>query len=273
MIRPTLAATATSLSQLRFPCAATPKIDGIRALTWDSGFRSRAWKLLPNEHCQRMAAQLPSRLDGELVYGDFNSTQSAVMSVDGEPALTYMVFDQCVPGTYWERIHSLPPLPSWCTVLLPTVLHSVDDFTAYEESCVTQGYEGVMLRDATAQYMHKRSSLREYVLVKYKRFVDSEGVVIGYKEGVTNDNSPEQDAWGYQKRSGHTAGKLGRDTLGSLTLDDNGVRVSVGSGLTEAQRAALWADRDNLIGRVVKYKYQHAEGCAPRFPRFVGFVL
>lgn len=272
MLRLMKGAAADSERDIWFPCCATPKLDGIRCFSWGAAYSTSA-KLLPNQHVQQLVASLPHGLDGELVAGDFNSTQSAVMRRDGAPAVTYFVFDRYDPHLpYWERVHSLPELPPWCVPLLPTVLHSVEELLDYETRCLAEGHEGVITRSSMGPYLHGRATLRSQYMIKLKRFKDSEARIVGFHEGLTNVNELEADAFGYAKRSGHKDGKVPRGTLGSLDCVDihTQERVRV-AGLDEATRREIWADKAGYLGCIITYKYQHASGCAPRFPRFKGF--
>ncbi len=270
-----LAATAERIEDIGYPCCATPKIDGIRALTIGGKFRTRSFKLVQNAHIQSHAPLLPEGLDGELIVGStFQSTTSGVMSRQGQPDFTYMVFDQYGDANYWTRIFSIPALPQWCQVLVPVVAFDAAGLLAYEAQQLALGYEGIMLRSAHGPYHCGRATLRSQWLTKFKRFVDSEAICIGYKEGMTNENPIVRNVFGYAERPGGAAGRVARGTLGGLVCRDvsTGVEVSVGSGFTEELRAELWAERDSLPGRVVKYRYQPTGvKDAPRFPTFLGF--
>lgn len=281
LTRPMLAATAESIEDIRYPVAVTPKLDGIRALTTPSGLLTRSFKSVPNACIRELCASLPHGLDGELMaltaegYAGFNVTQSAVMSRDGEPLFVYVVFDRFGEEPYWERAHSLSALqlPAWCIPLLPLAVNSREELEAVEAVWLEEGYEGVVCRDATAPYMCRRSTLREHYMVKYKRFVDSEAVVVRILEGESNLNEQTPDAFGYMKRPGGASGRVPRGTMGSLLCRDvhtgEGVRIA---GFTDAMRAAVWADQPAYLGRTLRYRYQRAEGYSPRFPRFVAWV-
>ena len=68
------------LPGLAYPLIASPKYDGIRALSMHNQPISRHAKLLPNKDLQYAFKHMPP-LDGEvLVPGDFNKVQSAIMS-------------------------------------------------------------------------------------------------------------------------------------------------------------------------------------------------
>jgi DNA ligase-1 len=121
--KPTLAATIERESQIQFPCLASPKLDGIRALGTKTQLLRRTLKPIPNKAIQagyKLALSLYpqlSGLDGELVIaatpneeaywldeksqlqsglaGDYNSNQSVIMSADKYPASpTWVVFDR-----------------------------------------------------------------------------------------------------------------------------------------------------------------------------------
>jgi len=158
--------------------------------------------------------------------------------------------------------------------LLPTVLNSVSDLLAFERDCLEAGYEGIMTRSAQGPYLHGRASLRNQWLVKLKRFVDGEAVVLTATEGESNFNPILRNVFGYAERPGGAGGRVPRGTLGGLVCRDvaTGVEVRIGSGFTEAERAELWAERDSLPGRIVRYKYQPTGmKDAPRFPKFNGW--
>lgn len=275
MTRPMLAATAERIEDIRYPCAVTPKLDGIRAITRGGELLTRSFKLVPNHHIRKLCEQLPNGLDGELISGaNFNETQSAVMSRGNQPDFTYVVFDCYGDEPYWNRAHSLTTLglPSFCVPLLPVAVNNIDELKSFEHGALEAGYEGIICRDALAHYICRRSSLREHYMVKFKRFIDSEAVVLAVLEGSTNENPQVADNFGYMKRPGGQAGKVARGTMGSLLCRDVHTDVEVRiAGFTEAMRAEVWANPMAYIGKQLRYRYQREEGCAPRFPRFMGW--
>lgn len=143
-----------------------------------------------------------------------------------------------------------------------------------EEHYVSLGYEGVMLRHPDGLYKHGRSTAKEGWLLKLKRFEDGEARVVGFTELMHNANEAKLNELGHLERSSHKAGKVGKQTLGALTVKDlkTGVEFEIGTGFTASQRQELWNVGDNLLGRVVKYKSQPTGvKDKPRFPVFLGF--
>lgn len=278
-MKPMLAATAKSLEQLRFPLLLTPKLDGIRCLRVGQGAYSRAFKLIPNRHIQALVSTLPVGVDGELIADHFNEATSSVMSEDGEPDFTYALFDTfAVDADYWDRTMWLQSQewPDWVTVLKPTLVSNLDEFLAVEADYLMEGHEGVIARCARGPYHYGRCTLNRHYMIKWKRFHDSEAIIVGYKEGRTNLNPQVPNAFGRMKRPGGGLLKLPNGTLGALLVRDihTNVEFSIGTGdgLNDELRATIWNNQAAYLNRIIRYK------CAtvgqlnkPRFPSFQGF--
>lgn len=289
LIRPMLASPTKEhdLLSLPFPLLASYKIDGIRACRVNGVLVSRTMKPIPNLYTQRMFQQACFEgLDGELVVGNpydknlMQQTQSGVMSVDGEPDVSWHIFDKWdAPGEYRFRAHCAKtivnaagiPLVRWVS---HKVVNSFEDIKEMEEIALNLGYEGLMLRHPNGPYKQGRSTLREKFLLKIKRFEDSEAKVIGFKEQMRNDNVATTDARGYTKRSTHAEGKTAAGVLGALLVRDihTGVEFDIGTGFNAEQRINLWEGRKYLIGKIAKYKhFPIGVVDAPRFPTFIGW--
>jgi DNA ligase-1 len=111
---------------------------------------------------------------------------------------------------------------------------------------VSQGYEGVMIKDLNAPYKFGRG----WEVMKFKAFHDVDLKIKGFIEGT-----------------GKHSGKLG-----SFVLEYNGVDVQVGSGLTDELRSTIWASPDDFLGRIIEVRYQEeTPDGSLRFPTFVCF--
>lgn len=281
-------AAPTDGRNLRFPLLLSPKLDGIRCLIINGVAVSRSLKPIPNKYVQRLFGRPEfNGLDGELIVGSavdsmaFNQTSSGVMAADGEPEVTFWVFDDFTEtGGFARRLHTarrrVQALSRRYRVS-PVDHHEVHDearLLHLEEHYVSLGYEGVMLRHPDGLYKHGRSTAKEGWLLKLKRFEDGEARVVGFTELMHNANEAKLNELGHLERSSHKAGKVGKQTLGALTVKDlkTGVEFEIGTGFTASQRQELWNVGDNLLGRVVKYKSQPTGvKDKPRFPVFLGF--
>ena len=73
-------------------------------------------------------------------------------------------------------------------------IRTPEELAAYESKITDLGYEGLIIRDPFAPYKFGRSTVREGFLLKVKRFVDSEAVVIGIEEEMYNGNEAQTNA-------------------------------------------------------------------------------
>lgn len=286
-----LAASLETIDSIKFPVYVTPKLDGIRCLKIDGQIVSRTFKPIRNaELAAAVKDLLPDGSDGELIMGGtFQNTTSMVMSADktiGNEKAYFYWFDYVLDDNkkpYLERINDMKKFvedhpdiltasPVKIVPLVPTEIKTIEELLKYETEVLEEKFEGVMLRSANGPYKFGRSTLKEGSLVKMKKFDDDEAVIIGFNELQKNTNEKTKDEFGYAKRSSHKNGKIEQDTLGSIDVNWNGIHFSIGSGFTAEQRKEFWNDRDNLVGKIVKFKY-FATGMkeAPRFPIFLGF--
>ena len=287
------------LSTLKYPVAVSPKLDGFRALVIDGVVMSRNLKPIRNKHVQKLFGKPEfNGYDGELIVGDptapdcFNKTSSGVTRADGEPDVTYCIFDRTdMTGVGWSsRFETLTDHDNVLKVK-HTLALTETDILEEEERFLNQGYEGLMIRGITSPYKEGRSTTREGWLLKLKRFQDDEALVIGMEEKMHNANEATKNALGHTERSSHQENLVPMDTMGALVVRDlkTGVVFNIGTGLDDGERAWWWAlmlkspgsvTIGNNGGRVFMFltpelilKYKHfAIGAKdkPRFPASCG---
>lgn len=275
--RPMLACTIHDMDEVIFPVIASPKLDGIRVYCHPVlGPVTRKFKPVPNHHIRKVLSD-PRYYgyDGEIVAGNFNETQSAVMSHDGEPAFSFVVFDIASEKPYEERIDVEVDcdnnIDEVCELVDFQVCVDADELREYAAKCLEDGYEGICFRAPNSPYKEGRSTTREQYLCKYKEFEDAEGTVIEVEELYHNDNPAEVNELGLTKRSHKAEGKRPAGVLGALVLETKWGRLKVGSGYTAAQREEMWRLRDSLVGLQVSFKFQpFGMKDVPRFPVFKG---
>lgn len=286
--KPLLASAVEDINKLKFPLGATPKIDGIRCLKIDGRVVTRKFKQFPNHHIRETLEKiLPDNIDGEILVDGktFNEVQSLCMTEEGTPDFTFYAFDYVrtdlnVP--YSTRMldlqlwHNKQPKSTQdkVTLLIPAILDSVEQLTTYEEDCLSKGYEGVMTRRLDGVYKCNRSTPKEQILLKLKRFTDAEAIVINFEERMHNENPKEKDAFGNSKRSSHQENKSGANTLGALVVEDKekGITFRIGTGFNDELRKEIWNNKDKYLGKIVTYKSQPSGALnAPRFPVYLSF--
>ena len=282
LFRPMLAATIHDTSKLNYPLLASLKLDGVRAIVKNCVVYSRSMKPIRNKHVQQLfgKAELEG-VDGELILGEptsptvFRDTSSSVSRIKGEPDVRLYVFDMTTnpERPYIERHNDIPTYPN-VVRLDSEVINSEEELLRYEEFVLGLGYEGVMLRDKDGVYKQGRSTLNEQYLMKLKRFLDSEAMVLGFTELMHNENEAEVNELGYTKRSHKKEGMVASGLLGAFGVRDvsTNVEFDVASGLDEELRKEIWDNKDKYLGKLIKYKYFPTGGKEkPRLPVFLGF--
>lgn len=272
-----------------WPRLVSPKLDGIRAVIIDGQVLSRNLIPFPCPTVQEFFGRADfNGFDGELIVGSPTAPDACrnSMKVTRHEALSREDADQLVLHVFDDFTRDASPFESRFMGLSKRIRkaskhlkivphervinhHGLD---VYEDLWLGEGYEGLMMRDPHAPYKFGRSTTKEAGLLKVKRFEDNEAVVIGYKELQHNENT-ERTGGLAQRRSSKKAGKVGGGTLGALCVRrGDGVEFDVGTGFDEAERAALWAIRDTLLGKHLKYRFfAGGSKSRPRFPTYLGF--
>jgi DNA ligase-1 len=126
-------------------------------------------------------------------------------------------------------------------------------FIAFNKDAIDNGYEGIMIKDLDAKYECKRS----VSWLKQKPFIEVSLTIVGIEPGT-----------------GKNEGKMGA-AICEGTEDGKFIRVNVGSGWTDDQRAEI---DDNVIGQVLEVRAdaitrsQDSEDVySLRFPRALRF--
>ncbi len=289
--KPMLASPA-DLDNLKFPVYASPKLDGIRASVVGGKLLTRTLKEVPNRFIFNMLSRpLYEGLDGELIIGPptsptcYRDTVSGVMGHEGLPDFEYHVFDWWNYGGPFKNrrvelgAHHYSNLAANGRIIMVahTVLGSREELDAYEASHVAAGHEGIMLADPDGLYKFGRATTKGGELLKVKRFIDSEAVVIGVEEEMFNGNEAETNELGRTKRSTAKSGLVGKGTMGALIVRDvkTGVEFNIGTGFTAEDRAWWWYDWHNRNTskpyQTIKYKsFPVGVKDKPRHPVYLG---
>lgn len=291
--KPMLAGKAPEPEAVRYPVRVSHKLDGVRAVVRGGRVLSRNLLELPCPTVQELFGDPRfDGFDGELIVGDptapdaFRRTSSLVTARahligEAREQLTFHVFDDWAhDGHFQHRFDNLSKRILKAAKQLKVVphLHVVNHHALelYEELAVDHGYEGIMLRDPLGRYKHGRSTTKEGLLLKLKRFEDAEALVLECKELQHNENEVRTGGLA-QRRSSKKLGMVGGAMLGAfhvmgLNGKYKGVKFDVGTGFKQAERQAFWESQAGLRGKVINYRYfPLGSKDKPRFPTFRGF--
>jgi len=261
------------LSKWEPPYIVQPKFDGVRcrAIPLQIGPKGNEYLLLSSEeniiysvpHINQAFSNLHlnAEFDGEL-YCHGKSFEEIVSitsrTVNPHPdalSIQFHLFDIVIDDQPQMRrtiiCENLRNLNSYIQVSPFWLCESLDDIMRAYDKLINLGYEGIIVRHNQAPYERKRSTL----IMKFKGKREDDYKIVGYKEEITIDGSP-------------------KNTLGALEcISGDGNTFFVGTGFTDDLRYQLWKDKENLIGKIAKIKYQHlTDRKIPRFPVFTEVI-
>ena len=290
---------------LRFPLYASFKLDGYRCLVWQGRAWTRAGKLHQCQAVQRFATKVWDKaseqlgpipdsyaLDGELMIpgANFNTAGGLLRREDYTGPFQYIVYDIAGTGmNFRTRMESV--LWQWQDVFKDSEMpikflrhYWIEDITQLlelEKEALAAGYEGLCTRAPYALYKSGRGTWRDQVLCKLKRWHNAEARIEGVLARMENLEEGTTNAWGLTERGKKKDFLVETPILGSLEVEGlngkwKGAKFSIGTflGLTDEDKVQLWNQRDELINKVVTYKFLpigDEENARPRHPVFLGF--
>ena len=271
--------------KIKGECLVEYKYDGVRVIAivqnGSATLYSRNGKLLTNfphiEEALSHKAYNNMVFDGEVMSEDFQTLMKQVHRKEGAQTqdaylalFDVLDLDEFQAGkgklTADERKEQLEILaPYFDSNVIRVVDYTTVDFDteqgqatfdAMNKEALDKGYEGLMIKPASAIYECKRS----HAWLKVKPFIEVTLSVVEVEEGT-----------------GRNEGKLGALVVEG---EDDGkfFHLNVGSGLTDENREVFWEHKDKLIGQLVEVradaatKSQDSEDVwSLRFPRFKTF--
>lgn len=273
------------LEDVTYPCFASFKLDGWRAWPFGPEFMSRNFKTIANRDLQRRfrgVLESSPCWDGELCAGEpggaevFTRTDRILKAHERDAStVRWFVFDDfTIPyEPYYKRLERVRDILPLVVKLDQVICNNPDDVLEYEQKALLGGYEGLILRSPEGRYKNGRSTFREQYLLKLKRFLDGEAIVVGFNEAQHNSNEARENALGLTERSSHKDGLVPMGTLGSLQVRMDSLVFGVGTGFTVADRDEIWRNRDKYLGKrcVIKYSSAVKADGLPRQPRWKGW--
>lgn len=283
--------------RLTFPCAVEPKLDGFRITCIDGKGYTRNGNtyetLIHHATVLREAAEDASiAVDCEFMAQNWNETSKLLKRqkdidhdrIRGE--VTAHIFDVVCPESvgkvpYKERRFAVEYVTQEArkrcggalrfSSTLARIANSREELDAIYEQCLSEGYEGVMVKSLDGVYVPDRSPAWQKLKPEDTVTVTVEGWEP--QEGLCPACSTH-DATG-DKASCNTCdgrGKIERpDVLGALLCRmEDGRKVRVGGGFTQAQRE----NPESYVGHKIDVKGQDESQTGNevtiRFPRFAG---
>lgn len=304
--------------KVKFPVVAMPKIDGVRGINLNGSITGRSKKPFKNGYiAECFSHESYLGVDGELTLGDWTDARLCSNTTGfvnrktpkpGKPTrsddIAWWAFDYICPATihlpYVERLEALERASScWFEpgntlrnvhVVPWKLVHSLEELLAFEEECLDQGFEGVIVRDPQGLHKSGRATVRSGAYLRIKRFIDFEGTIENLIEAKENQNEAKTNELGRTERSTHQENMVPKGMVGMIqmraladvvhsgkVLIAKGQLVDVGPGnMVHDERVRVWEafvnkTPDCIVGQIGKAKFfPKGQKDKPRFPTFIG---
>ena len=214
--------------------------------------------ILNDIELQSLSIEKDFILDGELFSGEisFNTLNGLIKRVtvtkedlNKRKLIKYHLYDAMMEDGYEIRSHFIKQFASDNIIVVESrrIIATDDNIQRELEEFLSQGHEGLMIRQLGIGYDHKRS----WQLCKCKVFEDSEFKLVDFVEDV---------------RGGF---------VGSFVMQDkDGTRFNAGaSGQSVEERTEMWNNRNAYLGRMATIAYfGRSEYNIPRFPKMKSII-
>ena len=245
-----------------------PKLDGNRCLIVinEEGAKmyTRTGKVMPVQLTHILEEVFESYpfmegtivLDGELFSDSmsFNRLNGLIKretvtpeDIEDRKAISYHLYDVINDNGYEDRAEYIKMYENRSIIIVPsTKIYATDEnIKKYLEKFLSEGHEGLMIRQLGMGYDNKRS----WQLCKVKLFEDAEYKLVGFEE---------------DKRGGF---------VGAFVMENhNGSTFNAGaSGQTVDERTVMWNNQSEYLNQMATVEYFGiSEYGVPRFPKFKG---
>jgi len=223
-------------SRIVLPCYISPKLDGVRGHD-DNGMFFRSGKpILGVDHIYNAVKDLGIRLDGEmLVPGmSFQKSSGLIRSHNATPDAHFYVFDYYNTSDIFsnriEVMNQIEVLSTKIHVITHHLVKTLKELYHYHNNYISMGLEGSVIKTPYHIYQFRQSW--DWMRIVPLHSVDV--VVLSMYEGK---------------------GKY-VDMMGGVRCEGEGVKVKVGTGFNDSDRALYWHDPHGLVGKTIRVTYK-----------------
>jgi len=285
-------ASNTKAHEVRLPAYGSLKLEGIRGIFTPEGLRARSLKAFNNPKLEEKFKELDEYcrenecfIEGEfyrhgMVFSDISSICRRGQHEETHKICFY-VFDYYNPKKqhqkFWDRHETARRIIGDLNIehlyCVRQQLHTTHDVITEEYSAaLSAGYEGYVLKAPNEIYKHGRSTHNEQKFLRMKEENTYDGRVIGITERMTNLCQSEENELGYlsKKQDKDMKEGTGMAAVAIVLCEefDEPIRVTLSRGLTDSDRCEIWINRDQYIGKHLRFVGIPVKGMLPRSPRF-----
>lgn len=296
-----------NLDNIEYPIMASFKLDGIRCIFKEGQILSRSLKPIQNKQLREKFEPLRKYsedhqciLDGEIYSPElsFQEITSFVMTQDFEDKksvkkfgkvmtipehLKFYCFDYLDEGMlldiYFDARFELvnSKLKDYQDILVPVhhdLFQCKEEIESYFESALGKGCEGLILRDPKAKYKFGRGTLKEGIIFKVKPYTTFDAKITGVVQSTVVDPTAEKkiNELGRSVTSKKKDDRILIEKASAFWVEYEGKELKVVLAMTDEEKEAVWANREQLTGRYIEYKgMMIGSKDVPRHPVFVRY--
>jgi DNA ligase-1 len=279
------------LTTLSYPLLASTKLDGIRCIFYKGQILSRSLKQIQNKQLRERLEPLRKFsednhviFDGEIYSPKLNFQQITHFTMTQDLGnevlpdhLRYYCFDML--GGFEDSFETRNDIMEGLIGLYNQITYPVEqrevnsakEVETYFEEVLSQGYEGLILRDPKSLYKFGRGTIKEGIIFKVKPFLELDAQVTGVVQATKVDEMAEKtiNELGRSVTSKKKDDRILIEKASAVTVDYNGQSLKVTLALTDEEKIEVWKNKESYIGRWIEYKYLAVgmkEGGLPRHP-------
>ena len=282
------------LTTLSYPLLASTKLDGIRCILKEGEILSRSLKQIQNKQLRERLEPLRKFsednhviFDGEIYSPKLNFQQITHFTMTQDLGdeelpdhLRFYCFDMldCFNDPFELRNDKMEALIGlYNQIAYPVEQREVDsaeEIETYFEEVLSQGYEGLILRDPESLYKCGRFTVREGGMFKCKPVLDFDGKITGVVQSTEVDEDVEKKT--NELGRSVTSKKIGeRHTIekaSAFWVDYEGKPLKAVLAMTNEEKIEVWKNKEKYIGQWITYKGMLVGAKdVPRHPVFLRF--
>ena len=291
MFKPMLAVN-TTVDKVTLPAYGSIKLEGVRGQFTPDGLLTRPMKTFGNpliaekfkalvDHCREENLYV----EGEFyIHGmEFSDISSICRRRNHENTdkMEFHIFDIYDPSRP-DAAFTIRKQAVLCMmaennfpsvkVITQTLHFDHGSIARHYEDALEEGYEGYVLKGSYSSYKHGRATHREQKFLRIKQQNTYDGVVLDIIEMQENLCVSQENELGYLSKKQDKDMKRGKGMAAVAVVKandfDTPIRVTLSRGLTDAGRTAIWDNREDYIGKHIRFVGIPVKGMLPRAPRF-----
>jgi len=274
------------LDSINYPVLASYKLDGVRCIFKNGEILSRSLKPIVNkqlrekfEPIRAWCEKTGNILDGEIYSPEltFQEIMRYVMTQDFEDKksikkfgevltipdhLRFYCFDALYGGNinnpFQDRYKMVNEI-SGLIDIMPVIhqfLYCKDDVENYFKRALKDDCEGLILRSPTGHYKCGRGTLKEGLIYKVKPFQTFDSKIIGVIQATKVDPNAEKktNELGRSVTSKKKDDRILIEKASAFLVEYEGKEVKPVLAMTDEEKVAIWANREQYIGKYIEYK-------------------